>query len=488
MLRGARGRARRAARASRRSAGRGRSTPTAWRGSSSAFGPGRVCARRAAPPPPRAGGREPGAARPRRRARPPGRGHERRAPRAARAAARSSTCSPASARRRTLADAGRLLAENAERHLKPPKAMAALFADRPDLLRNAEALAERCAFTLEDLGYRFPDYPVPAGETQFSYLRQLTEAGARERYRPYHEKARAPARARARAHREARARRLLPDRLGHRALLPRARGSWSRAAARPPTAPSATPRHHRRRPGGDGAALRALPLRGARRVARHRPRPAERRPARAGDPVRLRALRRARRGDDRERHHLPRPERRARDRQGARDPAGRDRPARRGTCAASSTWTRATRWRRGSRARASTRDDRADARCSRASSSEIQDLPRHLGQHSGGMVIAQGGSTRWCRSSPPRCPGAWSCSGTRTTAPTSASSRSTCSASACWRRSRTRSRCSARAGRRVDLAHLPAGRPEGLRACCRRPTRSACSRSRAARRWRRCRA
>ncbi len=92
--------------------------------------------------------------------------------------------------KRTLATAGRLLAENAERHLKAPKAMAALFADRPDLLRNAEALAERLQFTLEDLGYRFPDYPVPEGETQFSFLGKATEAGARERYRPYHEKAR----------------------------------------------------------------------------------------------------------------------------------------------------------------------------------------------------------------------------------------------------------------------------------------------------------
>jgi error-prone DNA polymerase len=93
--------------------------------------------------------------------------------------------------KRTLANAGRLLAQNAERHLKSPKAMAALFADRKDLLRNAEALAERLAFTLEDLGYRFPDYPVPYGESQQSYLRQVTEAGARDRYRPFHEKARA---------------------------------------------------------------------------------------------------------------------------------------------------------------------------------------------------------------------------------------------------------------------------------------------------------
>ena len=92
--------------------------------------------------------------------------------------------------KRTLATAGRLLAANAERHLKTPKAVSALFADRPDLVRNAETLGERLQFTLEDLGYRFPDYPVPAGETQLSFLRKATEAGARERYRPYHEKAR----------------------------------------------------------------------------------------------------------------------------------------------------------------------------------------------------------------------------------------------------------------------------------------------------------
>jgi error-prone DNA polymerase len=91
--------------------------------------------------------------------------------------------------KKTLATAGRLLTENAERHLKSPKVMQALFADRPDLLRNNEELKERLRFTLEDLGYRFPDYPVPPGETQQSFLCRVAEAGARERYRPYHEKA-----------------------------------------------------------------------------------------------------------------------------------------------------------------------------------------------------------------------------------------------------------------------------------------------------------
>jgi error-prone DNA polymerase len=92
--------------------------------------------------------------------------------------------------KRTLSTAGRLLSENAERHLKAPPQMGALFRDRPDLLRSTEALADRLRFTLEDLGYRFPDYPVPAGETVHSFLCRMTEAGARDRYRPYHEKAR----------------------------------------------------------------------------------------------------------------------------------------------------------------------------------------------------------------------------------------------------------------------------------------------------------
>jgi error-prone DNA polymerase len=92
--------------------------------------------------------------------------------------------------KRTLATAGRLLADNAERHLKAPQAIQALYRDRPTLLRNVAALAERLTFTLDDLGYRFPEYPVPAGETMQSHLVQATDAGARERYRPYHEKAR----------------------------------------------------------------------------------------------------------------------------------------------------------------------------------------------------------------------------------------------------------------------------------------------------------
>jgi error-prone DNA polymerase len=91
----------------------------------------------------------------------------------------------------TLAAAGRRLAANAERYLKPPGEMAALFRDQADAIARTHELADRLQYTMADLGYRFPDYPVPAGETQVSFLRKITEVGARERYGGTHPRARA---------------------------------------------------------------------------------------------------------------------------------------------------------------------------------------------------------------------------------------------------------------------------------------------------------
>jgi len=90
-----------------------------------------------------------------------------------------------------LVRAGRRLAPNAERYLKPPAEMAALFHDMPDAVARTGELAARLQYTMADLGYRFPDYPVPPGESQASFLRKITDIGARERYRPYHDRARA---------------------------------------------------------------------------------------------------------------------------------------------------------------------------------------------------------------------------------------------------------------------------------------------------------
>ncbi len=90
----------------------------------------------------------------------------------------------------TLDTAGRLLARNCERHLKSAAEMQRLFADLPEAVARTAEISARLEFTLADLGYEFPRYPAPPGETMASYLRKVTEAGARRRYQPYHEKAR----------------------------------------------------------------------------------------------------------------------------------------------------------------------------------------------------------------------------------------------------------------------------------------------------------
>ena len=89
----------------------------------------------------------------------------------------------------TLVRAGRRLARNAERYLKPPALMAELFHDVPSAVEATRELADRLGYTMADLGYRFPKYPVPSDETMSSFLRKITEVGARERYRPYHTRA-----------------------------------------------------------------------------------------------------------------------------------------------------------------------------------------------------------------------------------------------------------------------------------------------------------
>ena len=92
---------------------------------------------------------------------------------------------------RTLATAGRLLARNAEQHLKTPQEMAKLFADLPEAIANTELLSQRLQFTLGDLGYEFPRYPAPEGKSQAQFLRDRTLEGMVNRYEAGNEKARA---------------------------------------------------------------------------------------------------------------------------------------------------------------------------------------------------------------------------------------------------------------------------------------------------------
>jgi error-prone DNA polymerase len=81
-----------------------------------------------------------------------------------------------------LETAGRLLSLNSERFVKSPQEMTELFADLPEAIANTVELSARLEFTLKDLGYEFPKYPVPPGETMTSFLRQRTYEGARLRY------------------------------------------------------------------------------------------------------------------------------------------------------------------------------------------------------------------------------------------------------------------------------------------------------------------
>jgi error-prone DNA polymerase len=92
----------------------------------------------------------------------------------------------------TLEAAGRLLARNSEHFMKSGRVMERLFADCPEAVGNSGELALRLGFTLKDLGYRFPEYPLPRGETPIGFLRALAHAGARDRYGggPLAEKAR----------------------------------------------------------------------------------------------------------------------------------------------------------------------------------------------------------------------------------------------------------------------------------------------------------
>jgi error-prone DNA polymerase len=78
--------------------------------------------------------------------------------------------------------AGKLLTQNAERHLKSDAEMCAIFRDLPDAITNTERLAERLEFSLENIGYEFPEYAVPDGHTMNSFLRTMVLFGAQQRY------------------------------------------------------------------------------------------------------------------------------------------------------------------------------------------------------------------------------------------------------------------------------------------------------------------
>jgi error-prone DNA polymerase len=78
--------------------------------------------------------------------------------------------------------AGRRLTANGERDLKGGLEMARRFRDLPEALANTGELALRLAFTLKNLGYRFPEFPLPPATAPLEHLRELARAGVRRRY------------------------------------------------------------------------------------------------------------------------------------------------------------------------------------------------------------------------------------------------------------------------------------------------------------------
>jgi error-prone DNA polymerase len=82
----------------------------------------------------------------------------------------------------SLDKAGRLLSVNNARELRRAKQMIEVFADIPEAIANTRMVSDRLEFTLDNLGYEFPHYPIPANETMDSFLARRVEEGVRKRY------------------------------------------------------------------------------------------------------------------------------------------------------------------------------------------------------------------------------------------------------------------------------------------------------------------
>jgi error-prone DNA polymerase len=79
-----------------------------------------------------------------------------------------------------VAQCGQALQPNAERHLRLRMRLAQLYP--PALLAESARIAARCAFSLEELRYEYPEELVPPGETPATWLRKLTRDGLQWRF------------------------------------------------------------------------------------------------------------------------------------------------------------------------------------------------------------------------------------------------------------------------------------------------------------------
>ena len=83
-----------------------------------------------------------------------------------------------------LEHAGRLLCRNSQRSLRDARQMGEIFRDLPEALANTSMLSERLEFRLDKLGYTFPAYIVPEGASMGSFLRERVREGIGRRYGP----------------------------------------------------------------------------------------------------------------------------------------------------------------------------------------------------------------------------------------------------------------------------------------------------------------
>jgi len=82
----------------------------------------------------------------------------------------------------SLDEAGLLLQQNSKRHLRSAKEMCALFRDVPEAIAATGDLSDRLTFQMNDMGYEFPRYPIPASDDMDSFLRKRTFEGVANRY------------------------------------------------------------------------------------------------------------------------------------------------------------------------------------------------------------------------------------------------------------------------------------------------------------------
>ncbi|HEX2184677.1 MAG TPA: error-prone DNA polymerase, partial [Chloroflexota bacterium] len=86
--------------------------------------------------------------------------------------------------RRSLDELDGWLPPAASAHLRSGAEMARRFARYPGVVERAAEIGRECAFDLRLVAPRLPDWPVPPGHTEMSWLRELTLKGARRRYGP----------------------------------------------------------------------------------------------------------------------------------------------------------------------------------------------------------------------------------------------------------------------------------------------------------------